>query len=69
MVFHADYEHDFVIIRPTGTSNQWEPSFETVATVRAMTRSEAIELWITEQNPTSAEIAEVQVVVVENIFP
>jgi|19_taG_2_1085344.scaffolds.fasta_scaffold135484_2 hypothetical protein len=69
MVFHADYEHDFVIIRATGTSNQWEASFETLATVRAMTTAEARELWINEQNPTPAEIAEAQVILVENIFP
>jgi len=42
---------------------------ETLATVRAMTTAEARELWINEQNPTPAEIAEAQVILVENIFP
>ena len=68
MVFHADYEREFRIFRATNTSNQWEDSFETLATVQATTRQEALQEWINAENPTAEEIAEAQVVGVDHTF-
>ena len=68
MVFHAAYEREFRIFRATNPSNQWEDSFETLATVQATTRQEALQEWINAENPTAEEIAEAQVVGVDHTF-